>query len=291
MDDLTAGELTAVLELAADVPSRRRVLAGRGAALVFAKPSARDVQLDGDGGGAARRSSGDHSRRGGRPRHTRVDRGRHPNARLLPRGDRRPGLRARRRRADGSRRCRTDRQSPVGRGAPAPGARRPADHPRRARWLRRAFGGLRRRRQQRGALAGCGGGDGRPRPADRDTPDFAFPETDLDRLRNAGADPLVTTRAEEAVEGADVVYTDVWTSMGQESEAEARRRAFEGFTVDRELVDRLAPGGIVLHCLPAHRGEEISAEVVDGERSRVWRQAENRMHAARGLLAWLLEGS
>ena len=89
--------------------------------------------------------------------------------------------------------------------------------------------------------------------------------------------------------GADVVYTDVWTSMGQEAEAELRRRAFEGFTVDDALLARPAPKASFLHCLPAHRGEEVTAAVVDGPRSLVWRQAENRMHAARGLLAWFLE--
>jgi ornithine carbamoyltransferase len=77
--------------------------------------------------------------------------------------------------------------------------------------------------------------------------------------------------------------------MGQEADAAARRRAFEGFTVDQSLMAFAAPHAGVLHCLPAHRGEEIAADVVDGPRSVVWRQAENRLHAARGLLLWLLE--
>ncbi|HSL57373.1 MAG TPA: ornithine carbamoyltransferase [Acidimicrobiales bacterium] len=118
---------------------------------------------------------------------------------------------------------------------------------------------------------------------------YGFPDADLDRIRAAGVEPVVTDRPDEAVKGADVIYTDVWTSMGQEAEAEARRRAFEGFTVDDRLVDAAAEGAIVLHCLPAHRGEEVAASVVDGPRSRVWPQAANRMHAARGLLWWLLE--
>jgi ornithine carbamoyltransferase len=105
----------------------------------------------------------------------------------------------------------------------------------------------------------------------------------------AGGEPLVTHRAEEAVTRADAVYTDVWASMGQEEEAELRRQAFEGFTVDADLVDKLNRTGIVLHCLPAHRGEEITADVLEGERSRVWRQAANRMHVARGLLIWLMQ--
>jgi len=91
----------------------------------------------------------------------------------------------------------------------------------------------------------------------------------------------------EAVDGADAVYTDVWTSMGQETEADQRRKAFAGFTVDAALMQQASPGAIFLHCLPAHRGEEVAAEVIDGEASRVWQQAANRMHAARGVLLWL----
>jgi ornithine carbamoyltransferase len=120
--------------------------------------------------------------------------------------------------------------------------------------------------------------------------DYTCSEIDLDRVRAAGGELVVVDRPEEAVEGADVVYTDVWTSMGQEAEAEARRRAFEGFIVDEALMDRAASGAVFLHCLPAHRGEEVSAAVLEGERSLVWRQGENRMHAARGLLAFLLGG-
>ena len=79
--------------------------------------------------------------------------------------------------------------------------------------------------------------------------------------------------------------------MGREAEAGQRRRDFEGFTIDGALVGRAAPHAIFLHCLPAHRGEEVSAEVADGRRSRIWPQAANRMHAARGVLLWLLAGS
>jgi ornithine carbamoyltransferase len=120
-------------------------------------------------------------------------------------------------------------------------------------------------------------------------PDHALSETDRDRLAAAGVMVEEFDRADAAVAGADVIYTDVWTSMGQEAEAESRRRAFEGFTVDETLLAGAAPKAIFLHCLPAHRGEEVSAAVVDGPRSRVWIQAANRMHAARGLLSWLLE--
>ena len=95
-------------------------------------------------------------------------------------------------------------------------------------------------------------------------------------------------RATDAVAGADVVYTDVWTSMGQEDEAAQRHRDFEGFQVDEDLMGAAGPKAVFLHCLPAHRGEEVTDGVVDGPASRVWPQAANRMHAARGLLAWLL---
>lgn len=93
----------------------------------------------------------------------------------------------------------------------------------------------------------------------------------------------------EAVEGADAVYTDVWTSMGQEAEADERRRAFEGFRVTTELLDRAAPHAVFLHCLPAHRGDEVTDEVMEDPRSLVFPQAANRMHTARGLLSFLLE--
>jgi ornithine carbamoyltransferase len=120
-------------------------------------------------------------------------------------------------------------------------------------------------------------------------PDGYGPDADdLARVARLGGDVEVTDDPAEAVSGADAVYTDVWTSMGQEAEAELRREAFSGFTVDEELLARAAPDAVVLHCLPAHRGEEISAAVIDGPRSRVWQQAANRMHAMRGLLGWLL---
>ncbi len=92
----------------------------------------------------------------------------------------------------------------------------------------------------------------------------------------------------EAVAGVDAVYTDVWASMGQEDEAAARRRDFAGFTVDDDLMAGAAPGAVFLHCLPAHRGEEVAASVIDGPRSAVWHQSTNRLHAQRGLLLWLL---
>lgn len=98
---------------------------------------------------------------------------------------------------------------------------------------------------------------------------------------------LLTTDPAEAVKDADAVYTDVWASMGQEEEAEARRRDFARFQVDDGLMSSAAPEAVFLHCLPAHRGEEVAASVVDGPQSVVWQQATNRLHAQRGLLLWL----
>jgi ornithine carbamoyltransferase len=93
--------------------------------------------------------------------------------------------------------------------------------------------------------------------------------------------------AAKAVADADVIYTDVWTSMGQESEAEARQKAFRPFQVNQELAD-LAPKAIIMHCLPAHRGEEITDQVLDGPRSVIYDQAENRLHVQRALFCRLL---
>jgi len=90
-----------------------------------------------------------------------------------------------------------------------------------------------------------------------------------------------------AVRDADVVYTDVWTSMGQEQEYERRRRAFQGFQVNRELLANAKPDAIVLHDLPAHRGEEITDDVIDGPQSAVFDQAENRLHAQKAVLRWI----
>jgi ornithine carbamoyltransferase len=92
----------------------------------------------------------------------------------------------------------------------------------------------------------------------------------------------------EAVDGADVIYTDVWVSMGQNEEKAARRQAFVGYTVDESLVAKAAPHAVVMHCLPAHRGEEITDGVLGGPQSLVWQQATNRMHATRGLLEFLV---
>ncbi|RME83828.1 MAG: ornithine carbamoyltransferase [Zetaproteobacteria bacterium] len=109
----------------------------------------------------------------------------------------------------------------------------------------------------------------------------------VEEARARGAEIALVRSPEDAVRGADVVTTDVWASMGQESEAEARQKAFSGYTVDQALMSQAAPHAIFLHCLPAHRGEEVSAEVLEGEQSRVWDEAENRLHTQKALLLFL----
>ncbi|HEX6238338.1 MAG TPA: ornithine carbamoyltransferase [Acidimicrobiales bacterium] len=120
-------------------------------------------------------------------------------------------------------------------------------------------------------------------------PQYGPGDVDVDRLRRAGGEPVVTTRPEEAAAGAVAVHTDVWASMGQEHDAERRRRDFEGFAVDDKVMAAAAPGAVFMHCMPAHRGEEVTASVVDGAQSRMIVQAHNRRHAFRGLLSWLIE--
>ena len=119
--------------------------------------------------------------------------------------------------------------------------------------------------------------------------EYLLADKDRDRLKFAGVSFKEYSNPEEAVKDVDVVYTDVWTSMGQEQEKIQRHKAFEGFQVNEKLMSHTGEETMFLHCLPAHRGEEVTDEVVDGSTSRVWAQAENRMHAARGLLAWLTE--
>ncbi len=112
----------------------------------------------------------------------------------------------------------------------------------------------------------------------------------LERARkNAKSTLSVTCDVEEGTAGADVLYTDVWASMGQEAESERRKKVFAPYQVNAQVLANAADNVIVMHCLPAHRGEEISAEVVDGPHSIIVAQAENRLHLQKALLAWLLE--
>ncbi len=106
-----------------------------------------------------------------------------------------------------------------------------------------------------------------------------------------GGAAVVLTDPTDAARGADVLYTDVWASMGQEDESASRQLVFQSYQLDRRLVELAHQDVLVMHCLPAHRGEEISAEVMDGPQSVVWDQAENRLHAQKALFAFLLENS
>ena len=119
-------------------------------------------------------------------------------------------------------------------------------------------------------------------------PDFMPHENIVAHAREHGAEITLTHDPREAIAGAQVVNTDVWASMGQEDQAGERRRAFEGFTLDAGLLSLADPAAIVLHCLPAHRGEEISEEVLEGPQSVVWDQAENRLHMQKAIMEALL---
>lgn len=112
----------------------------------------------------------------------------------------------------------------------------------------------------------------------------------LDPAIAAGAQVRITPDPTDAARGAHVITTDVWTSMGQEAETQARLKAFDGFCVDAALMAQADPTAIFLHCLPAHRGEEVTAEVLDGPQSRIFDEAENRLHAQKAVLEWLIGG-
>jgi ornithine carbamoyltransferase len=112
-----------------------------------------------------------------------------------------------------------------------------------------------------------------------------------ERAALTGGSVLVTTDPAEALAGADVVCTDTWVSMGQEAETEARAHIFRPYSVDAAAMARADPAALFLHCLPAFRGCEVTAEVIDGPQSVVWDEAENRLHAQKGLLVWLMARS
>ncbi|MFQ5581315.1 MAG: ornithine carbamoyltransferase [Mariprofundaceae bacterium] len=112
----------------------------------------------------------------------------------------------------------------------------------------------------------------------------------LAAAQTLGANVSITDDPLEAVEGADLVTTDVWASMGQEAEQAEREKAFAGFCVDQKMMAHARPDALFMHCLPAHRGEEVASEVIDGPQSVVWDEAENRLHAQKALLEFLLTG-
>jgi ornithine carbamoyltransferase len=120
-------------------------------------------------------------------------------------------------------------------------------------------------------------------------PDAGVTEMTRKFAEETGVHVLVTNDPAEAVAGADIVYTDVWASMGQEAEQQERLQKFAGFEVNEALMRKAKPDAIFMHCLPAHRGEEVSAEVIDGPRSVVFDQSENRLHAQKAILVALMK--
>ena len=121
-------------------------------------------------------------------------------------------------------------------------------------------------------------------------PEGYDPDSSILKRAQSTAKVRVVRDPAEAADGADVVNTDVWASMGQESEQAVREKAFAGFIVDQKLMSRAKPSAIFLHCLPAHRGEEVAPEVIDGPQSRVWDEAENRLHVQKAIMANLMGG-
>jgi ornithine carbamoyltransferase len=122
------------------------------------------------------------------------------------------------------------------------------------------------------------------------TPEGFEPDREIYERARGAATIMLTHDPAQAAEDADVLTTDVWASMGQEEEQQARVRAFQGFQVDQTAMESAGPDAIFLHCLPAHRGEEVSEEVFEGPRSRVWDEAENRLHAQKAIMARLMGG-
>jgi len=286
IDDLSPSELTEVLDLA-ELESPPRVLEGKGMALVFQKPSARTrnsmelavvhlgghpVTIRSDEVGLDERESTEDVTRTLASYHGAI------GARVFDHAN-------------------VERMAAV---APVPVVNMLSDqaHPLQALadllTIRQELGGLEGRsvayvgdanNVARSLGIACGMANMEFRIAS--PAGYGFSAGDIDRIRTCGGDPVVTESPLAAVADVDVVYTDVWTSMGQEAERQQRLDAFAGFTIDETLMSATAQSSIFLHCLPAHPGEEVTREVLDGSRSRIWQQAENRMHAARGLLVWL----
>ncbi|MCC3273182.1 ornithine carbamoyltransferase [Arthrobacter zhangbolii] len=122
-------------------------------------------------------------------------------------------------------------------------------------------------------------------------PDPKIVDAAAARAEETGGSVMITTDAAEALAGADVVATDTWVSMGQEAEKSARQELFRSYAVDAGAMEQAADDAVVLHCLPAYRGYEISADVIDGPQSVVWDEAENRLHAQKALMVWLMARS
>ena len=247
-----------------------------------------DEGVDGDGGRDVGRSPGLHPRGGGGDRTARIGGGRGPHPRGLLRHLRGACLRPRDARGLTARVVGPGREPAVGPGAPHAGAGRPADPARGARPPRRPAARVRRRREQRRDVArvrrrAVGSRAGRLEPTG-----LRARGRRRRRGRNLGGTIELVADPHEAVRDADAVYTDVWTSMGQEDEAEVRREAFAGYQVDRVLMEAAGP---VPGCCTACRrtAAKRSPRRSSTGPSVVWQQAENRMHATRALLATLVE--
>lgn len=119
-------------------------------------------------------------------------------------------------------------------------------------------------------------------------PEGYRPDEEIVKRALSNAKIVITSDPKEAVDGAEVINTDVWTSMGQEAETEARQKAFAGYYIDEGLMKRATGNAIFLHCLPAHRGEEVSNEVIEGPQSRVFNEAENRLHVQKAIMATVM---
>ena len=119
-------------------------------------------------------------------------------------------------------------------------------------------------------------------------PDEGIVQEAKEKAMEGKAKITIGNELEGIVEGSDIIYTDVWTSMGQEEETQARLKVFKGYQINSDVMKMVKEDALVMHCLPAHRGEEITAEVLDGPNSIIFDQAENRLHAQKGLLAALL---
>lgn len=287
VDDLTAAELATVLELSAD-PSPTQALEGKGMALLFEKPSARTrhsmemavVQLGGHpvsiaGGevGIDKRESAEDIARTLACFHAAI------GARVF----------------DHSLVERMAAVSPV----PVVNMLSDQSHP------LQALGDLLTVAQEFGQISGrriafvgdannvsrslaIGAGMAGAEFVLSGPPGYHFSSADIDRISAVGGTAEIVDDPIEAVADAHVVYTDVWVSMGEEDQAPEKMEAFASYTVDEALMSGAAPDAIFLHCLPARPGLEATESVLYGLQSRIWQQAENRMHAARGLLAFLL---
>jgi ornithine carbamoyltransferase len=122
-------------------------------------------------------------------------------------------------------------------------------------------------------------------------PDYALPTQLVQWARAEGAEIVTTTDPAEGAKGADCIVTDTWISMGDEDQTARRLRALAPYQVNARLMRQARRNALFMHCLPAHRGQEVSDDVIDGPQSVVWDEAENRLHAQKGILAWCMDGN